>query len=112
MDPNTAPATSRFTVQLVISFIGASLMTCLVGTIILAATHIDPPGLLADVGKMALGGIIGVLATTRVGNPIPAKEVAVLPPVVPPAVTTTTTTEVHAPDSTVTVDGEQLDPDA
>ena len=117
MDPNAPPATSRFTVQLVVVFLGLYMLATLtaVTTLILHGTPTAQIALVASGGTTALGALAMVLSSTRVANPIPAKEVAALPPVPPPAVTTTTTTEVHAPDAVVTgpaTDTEVLDPDA
>lgn len=112
MDPNAAPATSRGTVNMVVTYIGTVILLCVGGIIGLAAAHIALPPTLDRATFFFGGSLVTLLVSTKSANPIPPKEIAAMPPVPPPAVTTTTTTEVHAPDATVTVDNEQLDPGA
>lgn len=118
MDPNAAPATSRFTVTIVIVFIGAFALLSLASVDVLIATHAKLAEVAIVAGGMttSLGALVGLLISTKVANPIPVKDLAAMPPVPAPAVTTTTTTEtaVHPPadvttDVTTTKDDEPLD---
>lgn len=64
------PATSRSTVLLVVGFLGAALLMCIVGSLVLAAMHVEIPGMIADVAKVGLGAMAGMLASTRSVPPV------------------------------------------
>lgn len=72
------PVTSRFTINLVVIFIGLVVLGSIAGAIALEVADKTVPTELWTFGTTALGGLIGMLVNTRT-TPDP-----VVPPVLPP----------------------------
>lgn len=58
--------TDRRTVYTVVLALAVTVVAGVLGSLVLAAVHVDTPAIVADLAKIALGALGAVLATTRV----------------------------------------------
>ncbi len=63
----------RRSFDLVVAFLGVSLVLCVAGTIGLAAVGQDPPDLLGQIALASLAAIAGLLARTPTQETVPVR---------------------------------------